>query len=709
MKILKEKKRWFAILLIWLIVAAALSGIAPHAKEVTSPNKNSGLPERDASIQAEKALKEYFPSSEGVPLFVVVHDKNGLKEQDIQKAMLNIEKAVTDADKDFTVVPLSKMSAQARASFFSKDHTTFFLPVLFPQGLENKMIKTTMDDLKKQVAKEQPSNLETYFTGPAGIAADTYEMFSKADVVLVLCTVVLIFVILIVIYRSPLLSFIPLIGAGITYAVVDRLLGLMGKADWFAIDGQSLSIMMILLFAVITDYSLLLFSRFREELEKGLHVNEAMKNALNFVKEPIVFSGGTVFLSMLTLFFAVYESYRAFAPIFAIAVAFILVAGLTLMPALFAIAGEKSFWPFNPRKRAIKHADKEKFWHKFGRFITEKPWIAMTPIIIVLVLFALMIRHVNYSFNLLDSFPKEMSSIQGYNVLNDAFSAGEIAPSTVIVKAKEDLATKQITTLVEKLNDQKSVNKAEIQGNPYAENHQNVVKINLVLNHNPYTEKAFDDIEKLRKDSQQILSDSHIDDAKMLIAGETAQNTDIRAASHGDEIRIIILMTVLIVIMLGIQTRSLLAPVYMMATILLSYGAALGFSVFFFQDLLGYSGISYRIPLYTFVFLVALGVDYSIMLISRIREEQEHLPIKDAVREGVGKTGGVISSAGLILAATFAVLITQPVMELRAFGFAVAIGILVDTFLVRPVVIPALIVILGKFSFWPKKIKHGAE
>ncbi len=165
-------------------------------------------------------------------------------------------------------------------------------------------------------------------------------------------------------------------------------------------------------------------------------------------------------------------------------------------------------------------------------------------------------------------------------------------------------------------------------------------------------------------------------------------------------------MTLLIMVMLGIQTRSLLAPIYMMTTILLSYGAALGFSVFFFQDLLGYSGISYRIPLYTFVFLVALGVDYSIMLVSRIREEKVHLPIKDAAREGVGKTGGVISSAGLILAATFAVLITQPIMELRTFGFAVAVGVLVDTFIVRPIVIPALIVILGKYSFWPKKLKH---
>ncbi|MGG3926956.1 MMPL family transporter [Metabacillus fastidiosus] len=705
MKIVREKKQWFIILLCWILAAVVLSGIAPGAKEETSPSKNAGLPDTSESIQAEKALKEYFPSSEGVPLFVVVYDKDGLKEKDTEQAMVHIEKVMNDAKKDFTVIPLSKMPVQARASFFSEDNTTFFLPVMFPKDMENKDVKMTMDELKKEVAKELPSNLETYFTGPAGIMADTYEMFSKADVVLILATVGLIFVILILIYRSPLLAFIPLIGAGITYSVVDRLLGLMGKYDWFAMDSQSLSIMMILLFAVITDYSLLLFARFREELEKSLSVNEAMKNALNFVKEPIVFSGSTVLLSMLTLFFAVYESYRGFAPVFAVAIAIMLIAGLTLMPALFAIAGEKSFWPSNPRKRAEKRAGKQGFWYKLGRFVTEKPWISLIPIVILLVFFTSMTRHVNYSFNLLDSFPKEMSSIQGYNKLNDAFSAGEIAPSTVIVKAEKDLSQEQIQSLVDQLNDRESVSKAEVQGHPYAEGHQNVAKINLVLKNNPYTEKAFDDIEKLRDDSKKILKESKIDDASMLIAGETAQNADIRNISHGDEIRIIILTTVLIMIMLGIQTRSLLAPIYMMATILLSFGAALGFSVFFFQDILGYAGISYRIPLYTFVFLVALGVDYSIMLISRIREEKERLPIKDAVREGVSKTGGVISSAGLILAATFAVLITQPVMELRVFGFAVAVGILVDTFIVRPIAIPALIVILGKYSFWPKKIK----
>ncbi|MFS0782646.1 MMPL family transporter [Bacillus sp. 1P06AnD] len=704
-RILKEKKVWLTILLCWILVALGLSSFAPGSKEQTSQMKNAGLPETTASIQAEKALKKYFPSDEGLPLFVVVHDKAGLKNQDIEKSISNIEKIANDSKKDLNVLPLSKMPKQAQASFFSEDKTTSFISVLFPKGMENKELKNTMDGLKDEVDKVAPSNLDIYFTGPAGIAADTYEMFSNADVVLILATVALIFIILIAIYRSPLLAFIPLIGAGITYSVVDRLIGLMGKYNWFTVDGQALSIMMILLFAVITDYSLLLFSRFREELEKGLPVNTAMKNALNFVKEPIIFSGSTVLLSMVTLFFAVYESYRGFAPVFVVAIALILIAGLTLMPALFAIAGEKSFWPSNPRKRAQKRAGKESFWHKIARFVTENPWKSLIPVLVVLILSITMVSKMNYTYNLLDSFPKDMSSVQGFKTLNEAFSEGEVAPSTVIVKAEKDLSSEQVQNLVKELGHQDSVANATVQGNPFAEKHQNVVKIKLVLKNNPYTEAAFDDMEQLRKDSNTILKDSKISDGKLLIAGETAQNTDIRNISNSDGMRVMVMVTILILIMLGIQTRSILAPIYMMGAILLSFGAALGISVLFFQTILGYDGFSYRIPLYTFVFLVALGVDYSIMLISRIREEKKLLPIKDAVREGVGKTGGVISSAGLILAATFAVLITQPVMELRVFGFAVAVGVLIDTFIVRPIAIPALIVKLGKHSFWPKKVK----
>lgn len=705
MNFLKQKKRWLIIIALWVMMAAILSVFSPHAKEVTSSEKNNGLPADNASVKAEKMLETYYPNSKGVPLFVVAHSEKALDKQTAEKLMKDTENLMRKTNKDFKVIELSKLPAPAQQAFFSEDKKTFFMPTYFPKGMENKEVKQTLDSLKTNIQDVTPANTQIEFTGPAGIVADTYEMFSRADVVLMLATVALIFIILIVIYRSPVLALLPLVAAGISYSIVDNALGLMGKWNWFTIDSQSLSIMMILLFAIITDYSLLLFSRFREELESGLDVNHAMKRAVNFVKEPIGFSGGTVFLTMLTLFFAVYASYRGFAPVFAFAVFVMVISGLTLVPALFALAGKKAFWPSKLEKRAQKKAMNKGIWHKIGVFVTAKPWAAMLPIIVILILFIMPVRTVNYSFNLLDSFPKDMSSIKGYHLLEDSFSAGEIAPTTAIVKSEKPITIKELEKLSENLSELPYIKKATIQGDPIAENESNIAKINVVLNENPYTENAFDDMEEMRKQAPNLLQDSAIE-GQLHFAGETAKNTDIRAASHSDEVRIVLIMTILIMILLGIQTRSLLAPIYMMATILLSYGAALGITVWFFQDVMNYSGISYRIPLYTFIFLVALGVDYTIMLISRIREEKKHLPIKEAVREGVAKTGSVISSAGLILAATFAVLISQPVMELRAFGFAVTVGILLDTFLVRPIVIPAIITILGKYSFWPKKLNN---
>ncbi|QDP99833.1 MMPL family transporter [Lysinibacillus fusiformis] len=703
MKKLAEKKRWLAILLAWLLVMIVLSSVAPGAKEVTSPSENAGLPDDALSIQAQQMIKEYYPSSEGLPLFVVLHNEQGFDNGAIKDYMTKVEAVMASSNYDLTVVPLSQMPEQAWTSFVAEDKTTFFMPVVFPEGNESKAVKKELDDLKTKTAEAMP-NVATFFTGPTGIVADTYEMFSKADVVLILGTVAVILVLLIVIYRSPLPAFIPLIGAGITYAIVDKVLGLMGKADLFPIDSQALSIMLILLFAVVTDYSLLIFARFREELEKGLTTSEAMKNAVKFVTEPIVFSGGTVMLGMLTLFFAVYEPYRIFAPVFAVAVLIILVAGLTLIPALFAIAGEKAFWPFNPLKRKVK-VEKEGFWHRVARFVTNKPLLAMVPVLVILLAFTYQVKHMTYTFNLLDSFPPEMSSVQGFKQLEKAFSPGEIAPTTAIVDAKEELTEVQIADMISVLEEEVGIEKVTTQGHAVAEKDASIVKLNVVLDENPYSESAYNHMEQIRKRADAILAHANIE-GDLYFAGETAQQTDIRAVSHEDEWRVAMIMTILISVMLVIQTRSLLAPIYMIATILLSFGAALGITVFFFQDLLGYTGVSYRIPLYTFVFIVALGVDYSIMLMSRISEEKRHLPIKEAVIEGVGKTGSVISSAGLILAATFAVLITQPVMELRVFGFAVFVGVLVDTFLVRPIIIPAIIVLLGKWSFWPKKLKE---
>lgn len=510
-------------------------------------------------------------------------------------------------------------------------------------------------------------------------------------------------ILLLVIYRSPLLTLIPLVAAAIVYAVVDRVIGIFASAGLFTVESQALSIMTILLFAVVTDYSLLIFSRYREELKRHESVHEAMRETMRHIREPIFFSGSTIVLGVATLFFAIYEPYRNFAPAFVIAAAAMLIAGLTLLPALFAVIGRKAFWPVIP-KYGEETKEKKTIWGKVANTVTKRPVLFMIPITLLLLLGAWNVTNMKESYDLIDSFPADLSSRVGYERLSESFSPGSLAPGTLLFVSDQELEAKGLQTIVDKIKEKSGIENVSVFGNPLSEDGKSA-KFSITFAGNPYDVKAFDTVLEIRDESQDMLKDAGLTDAELYVAGESAKYADLRDIDKRDTTLVMVMMTILITIMLGLQTRSIVAPIYMMGTILLSYAATLGLSIFLFEQFLGLEAVSYRIPLYTFVFLIALGVDYSIMLIARIREEMKVMPFENAVRRGLERTGGVISSAGLILAATFLVLATMPLYELKLFGFIMALGILIDTFIVRPLLIPTILVKLGKWSFWPKKIK----
>ena len=652
---MKNKRTWIITLTSWLVIVGLLTFIAPSSKEVSSTSKNAGLPETALSIQADKVIKENFSSNEGIPLIIIFESK-------LDNTDLEIQSVLELMEQNYSSIPkFSKIPMEQRDSFVSEDNKTFFLPLILEGQLESKEIHEKVEEIKGNVSSIIPPSFNIYYTGPAGIASDTIDLFSQADVVLLLATVGIIFILLIIIYRSLLLAIIPLIGAGIVYGVVDRLIGLTGKFTSITIESQALSIMMILLFAVITDYSLLLYARYKEEQD--------MKLALARTRETILFSGGTILAGVATLAFAVYEPYRNFAPVFAIAVIIMLIAGLTLLPALFALV-----------KTPKKKEKTTELWANAGNVSTKKPWKVAIPILLLLGIGTWHATTIIYSYDLLASFPEELSSREGFTKLGEAFSEGEIAPTTILIKSKDK---KMIADIREKLEDRPLVR----QVRPSSLESVNYTQFSIILKANPYSKEALNEVETIRDE---------LKDVKVLVSGETVKQVDIRDINNRDTLLVMGVMTVLIGLMLTLQTRSIRASLLMMISILLSFGAALGFSTWIFEVFFGYSSFSYRIPVYTFVFLVALGVDYSIMLMSRLKEERKQYEERDAIAKAVEKTGGVISSAGLILAATFAVLMSQPVMELKLFGFAVALGVLLDTFIVRPLLLPALLTITTK-------------
>lgn len=691
---MRGKRKYWATLLIWVIAAAVLSAVAPGAKEFFVPNQNSGLPADEMSIVATEKVNEYFPSEqEGVPAIVVAENEDGLTDAQIT----GFAEAIDGLEKDFEEV--SSVPAQAllgeRDAFLSDDGTVFFAPVNVP-GLEGSELKALLDEMKETVAADAGDGMDIYWTGPAGITADAVELFSRADVVLLLSTVAIILVLLLIIYRSALLALIPLAGASIVYAVVDRVVGLGADAGWYVTESQSNSIMLVLLFAVVTDYSLLVFSRFREELRTHKDSAEAMDAAVRGVREPIFFSGSTIFLGVLTLFFTLYESYRNFAPVFAIAAAVMLIAGLTLIPALFAIAGRRAFWPKIPAY-GEQAREKKTIWARVAEKVTGRPVAFLVPVIALLVLASINTVTYKESFDLIKSFPEDLSSREGFEVLGSAFGEGELAPGTVLVVSDEKITHQEAGALAERIGEEPGIAGTSFQGIPVSED-GHAARVTITFADNPYSGKALDAVNRLREHGKEIADDAGIDAAEFHLAGQSAIHADLRDINNRDTLFVMVSVALLITVMLAFQTRSLIAPLYLIGTLLLSYAAALGLSIFLFKLLFGLDEISYRIPLYTFVFLIALGVDYSIMLIARIREEKSHHELHEAVKLGLEKTGGVISSAGLILAATFFVLATMPIYELKLFGIMMALGILLDTFVIRPLLIPSIILLLGKRS-----------
>ncbi|MBS4205569.1 MMPL family transporter [Lederbergia citrea] len=696
------------ILVAWMLGVVLLSALAPSAKEYAGNSKEGSVNGDTPSEIATQVLKEQFPANEGLPALLVFHRDGKITAQDREKITELSEWLASKQKPEHitSALPFHQFPSSVQDQMFSKDGTTLLFNLSLEAELESGLANDTMEKIRDKVKMLGMDGMQFEITGPAGISADTITLFKNADLVLMLATVGLIFIILIFIYRSPLLAITPLMIAGIVYGVVDRILGLAGKNDWFAVDSSAVSIMLVLLFAVLTDYSLFVFSRYREELSKQDSKYGAMGEAMFHVSEPIVFSGGTVLLAMVTLFFTIFEPYNHFAPVFSVAVVVILLAGITLIPSVFALMGRKAFWPFVPKVEKIG-AGKAGIWGKISKQVMKRPGLLGGILLIVLLIGAFNFSSIKYSFNLLNSFPEDMPSRQGFELLENHYEAGQLAPVTVILQSDKKIDAneaflRKINELRKRLEDQSGVSsvtpaimdKTELPRN-FLSKKGEVVRLQLVLDDNPYELEALDTVQKLRDSSEQMLVDSGFSSSEFHLhyAGQTAGQLDVKQMNQRDMLILFSLVIVLLTIILSFQTKSVLMPVLMMGSILLSYFATLGFGWWIFHHLMGYDAISYRLPVYTFVFMVALGIDYNIMLVSRIREEAKKLPWKEAVGKGVAVTGGVISSAGLILAATFAVLMTQPLQELFLFGFTMAMGILLDTFLIRGILFPSILIL----------------
>lgn len=376
--------------------------------------------------------------------------------------------------------------------------------------------------------------------------------------------------------------------------------------------------------------------------------------------------------------------------------------------------GRRAFWPTIPKVNS-EGKSSQGFWHWASKKVIKHPVIIASTIIVFLAIGAVNVFSIPFSFNLLKSFPDDISSRVGFELLEDNYPAGELAPVTIVLETKENIDKDadfltSVQTLQNTLEDEKGIsdvsskitddmieNDEELPQNFIADSEQSV-KFQFTVEGNPYDRDAIDTVDTIRSNETTLLQDSGFtdDNVQIHIAGQTAHQLDVKEMNTRDMIVLFAIVIVALTVILGVQTKSVLLPSLMMGTIIVSYISTLGFGWLIFHHLMGYEEISYRLPVYTFIFMVALGIDYNIMLVSRIKEFAKNVTWKEAIQKGVAATGGVISSAGLILAATFSVLITQPIQELFLFGFIMAMGILLDTFIIRGFLLPSILVLTRK-------------
>ena len=541
-----------------------------------------------------------------------------------------------------------------------------------------------------------------YVTGPGGLLGDLFGAFGDIDSTLLLTTLAVVAVILIVVYRSPILWIIPLLSSLFALSTAGGIVYLLAKNDIIDVDGQSQGILSVLVIGAATDYALLLIARYREELHFTDNRFVAMRAAYKGVWEPILASGSTVAISLLVLLFSQLTNTAGLGPIGAIGIVVSMFTILTLLPALLLIFGRWLFWPRIPKNDGDDHVMTGS-WAKVANSIGRNPRKAWVITGVVLLAFAATSTTLKTDgLGTVDSFTGNPESVVGQKLLETHFPGGEGDPTQVVVDINKIASvTAAIKNAPGVTNVTPMLDGIEIPGQPTPET--KIVNgraiLNVTLDKAPDSVEAGNDIPKIR----ELAKDA---DSTALVGGTSAVYFDVRTANDRDNKTIIPIILLVITIILGLLLRSILSAIVLLGTVVLSYFATLGVCALVFNHIFGFAGGDNSFPLFAFIFLVALGIDYNIFLMTRVREESAKIGTRAGVIKGVTVTGAVITSAGVVLAATFAVLGLLPLVPLAQLGFAVAFGVLLDTIIVRSILVPALVHEIGPKIWWPSKLQN---
>ena len=680
-RLIAGRRTKFVVIGVWLSIALALGPLAGKFEGAQRNEPSSFLPAGAESVEVLLAA-EGFASGDVTVATVVFRDPGGLDRGD--------RVAIEQALRDVAAANIEGARSPSPPRY-SSDGTAAVAVVPIQAEGEVDILIDAVAELRAVFGDSIPDSMQVKATGPAGFSADASAAFEGINSTLLLATVALVFFLLVLIYRSPIFWVLPLAAVVVAEAVVRGLGYLLAEAG-VIINGQTGGILLVLVFGAGTDYALLLTARYREELLRTEDKHEAMQVALVRAGPAILASAGTVVAALLCLSFASVNSISGLGPVGAMGVAVAAAAMLTLLPGLLLVGGRRAFWPYVPRYGSAPRHERG-VWERLGSWIERRHrlvWMGSAATLAVLGLGALTLDDKLTTAN---SFRGSVESVQGQSLIEESFPAGASAPTTVLVR---DPATTQAALEAARAADGvASVGRPEY-GTPGA-------RFDVTLTSDPFGEEAFAVIPELRATLRSAAGNS------VLVGGPTAEEADLRAAVERDTKLLVPLVLLVVLAILVALLRSVVAPVVLTATVVLSFFAALGGSLLLFELFADFPGEDPSYPLFAFIFLVALGVDYNIFLMARVREEAHRLPTKEAMLKGLAVTGGVITSAGVVLAGTFSVLAVLPLVALTQIGITVAFGVLLDTFVVRSILVPALTFELGERTWWPSRLARRSR
>lgn len=756
-KTIYNAPRWVRVLIptvlivTWCLVGGLGGPYFGRIGEVSSIDLAAFLPKSSESTRVNKEL-EKFRDSKSLPALVVFKAQDSeLNDTDIERFNRATEKIASVEGVEGDISPVLR----------SEDKKAAFATIPIDSGRD---IPDVLKEVRRVLANEKLADKDYMITGPAGFSADLNKAFAGIDGILLLVALSVVFVILVVVYRSVLLPVIVLLTSMFALTASILLVFVLAKQDVIQINGQVQGILFILVIGAATDYSLLYVSRYREALYRRTSSWRATHDALRGAFEPIVASGGTVIVGLLCLLLSELGSNRALGPVGAIGIVMAMLSALTFLPVVLYALGRASFWPARPiaNKEALaahKAQLRRGIWHKVGKLVDTRArvvWMVTLALLIAGMAFVPQLRADGIAQDELIIGKSEARD--GQKLLAEHFPAGSGSPAYVLVDAhmvertstlSEQLAgvdtTSAIATGVEsgfmplgrQREDIKKTIRSEVekktdeqtaalraQYGPFAEQiiasmptadsivtqaypfkdavvrtENGKAMVQVTLRDDPNSAAAKETIKRLREKMHTAVPGS-------LVGGVTAIQLDTNEASLRDRGLIIPIVLVAITLILMLLLRSVIAPILLLCTTVLSFTAALGVAALLFNHVWKFPGAEPSVVLYSFVFLVALGIDYNIFLMTRVREETlKHGTAKGVIR-GLVVTGGVITSAGLVLASTFAALVVIPIVFLFQLAFIVAFGVLLDTFIVRSLLVPAMIRDAGAWVWWPSQLRH---